>query len=147
MNIGIDYSVDTLIEGVQLGGESYYEVEKKGEKYPYKPNYLTFLALLQGNFLVPIAARNDEGKLIGYFLTLVIEDMATQEQTATMLSTYIEKEYRGSSLFYRMFKLMESTCKERGVIEIKIGLRKEKDFSMMERLGYVETERTYHIVL
>jgi hypothetical protein len=101
-----DTNMVSIVEGMALGAEHYYEVESKSDKIPFHPNLEHFKQLLDMGLFLAVTARNEEGKMVGYFLMLLSPDLLTGSPTAQELGIFVSKKYRGGSTFVRMEKEM-----------------------------------------
>ena len=136
-----------IVEGLALGVQHYNEVEKKSKDIHYSPNLQQFKTLLDLGMLLLITARNEEGKMIGYFLMLTSEDILTGSPTAQEFGIFVSKKYRGGSTFVRMEKLLTKILKERGYKEMRIMFKTGHSTDIPIRMGYEETERVYQKLL
>ncbi|CAH9015648.1 acyl-CoA N-acyltransferase [Vibrio phage 275E43-1] len=132
----------SMLEGMVLAANHYKEVESKSEHIPFNPNLDTFKALLDAGMLVLVTAR-DEGKMVGYFMMLVTDDLLTGSPSAQEMGIFVTKKYRGGSTFVRMEKEMTRCLKERGFKEMRIMFKTGHNTDIPIRMGYEETERVY----
>lgn len=132
----------SMLEGMVLAANHYKEVESKSEHIPFNPNLDTFKALLDAGMLVLVTAR-DEGKMVGYFMMLVTDDLLTGSPSAQEMGIFVTKKYRGGSTFVRMEKEMTRCLKERGFKEMRIMFKTGHNTDIPTRMGYEETERVY----
>ena len=135
-----------ITEGLILASQHYYEVESKSEYIPFNPNYNSFKSLLDAGMLLLVSARED-GKMVGYFLMIVTEDLTTGSPCAQEMGIFVSKKYRGGTTFVRMEKEMARLLKERGYKEMRIMFKTGHNTDIPIRLGYEETERVYQKLL
>jgi hypothetical protein len=140
-------NLPTILEGIALGLQHYNEVESKSETIAYKPDIMKFKQLLDLGLLLNVTARDEQGRLVGYFSMLVTEDLLTGSPTAQELGIFITKKYRGGSTFVRMERMMSSILKDRGYKEMRIMFKTGHNHDLPLRMGYEETERAYQKLL
>ncbi len=140
-------NLEAFKECLELGRLHYAEVEVKNDRIPYNYNFETIKALQSLGLLTVVTARGEDNSLLGYVAFFTGEDFQTSVVCARELGMFVKKEYRGTSLFYRMFKMAENCLKEKGVKAIYIMFKKGHDAGFAGRLGYELTETVYQKVV
>ena len=140
-------TLGAVLEGVALGLQHYNEVESKASTIGFDPNLAQFKALLELGMLLVVTARDERGKMVGYFCMITVEDMLTGSPTAQELGIYVTKAYRGGSTFIRMERIMNHILKGMGFKEMRIMFKTGHNTDIPIRLGYEETERVYQKLL
>lgn len=147
ITVQVENTLPALLEGLALGLLHYDEVEKKAETIPYAPNIPKFKELLDMGMFEIVTARNEEGKMVGYFCMLVCEDILTGSYTAQEMGIYVAKECRGGSTFMRLDRIMNLNLKGKGYKEMRVMFKTGHNTQLPTKLGYEETERVYQKLL
>lgn len=135
-----------LREALVLGAAHYDEVENKKDVVPFKPNTASLDALLTAGILHIVTAR-DNGKLVGYFINLVAEDLLCSEVCSQELGIYVAPSHRKGSVFYRMVKFTEGLMFGLGIRQIRIMFKTGHNEQLPVKLGYEKTEAVYQKVM
>lgn len=142
-----EVDLEAFKEGLELARLHYNEVESKSSTIPYNFNFATVEALHSLGLLTAVSARDDEGKIVGYIAFLTGEDFQTSTVCAKELGIYVKEEYRGTPMFYRMFKKAEKLLEDKGIKVIYIMFKNGHDAGFASRLGYELTETVYQKVV
>ena len=144
----IEYKVETLdecLEEVKPLLEEHYElVAMYKDRVELLPDYTRYYDMEKVNMLHIVTAR-DEGKLIGYFISVVSPHMHYMStKYAVNDIVFIEEAYRKTKVGLDMFKFTEEALKADGVDVIVIHMKTSLPFdSLCEGLGYDYAERNY----
>lgn len=144
--IQVEYSWETCLECIELGILHFNEVESKKDKIPYNVDKAMAKALFEADLLHIVTAR-DEGKLVGYFLSLVSPDLLTSELSAKEIGIFLHPDYRGSTLFIRMVKHTEKTLASLGIRQMLIMFKEGHNDQLPEKIGFEKTETVYQKIL
>ena len=108
----------------------------------------TYFALEEAGRLKFFTAR-EEGKLIGYFVVLIISPLTTKgELIGAYDAVYVHKDYRKSTVARRMFKFVEDCMKEDHIYRVVASSSSKNPIGkFLNRLGYSEIETKYEKVL
>jgi GNAT superfamily N-acetyltransferase len=141
---------------VRFGVETYGQVreeaselmlEHEAEVYrgtiPVKADDLQFEWMDKNGSLQVVAAR-DDGKLVGYHLTIIKPHLHYAVLAGYVDTVYMAPSHRAGRTGMQMIQYAEDMLRRRGVQWTSIGVRLVKDFSpLLIRLGYTEAERLY----
>ena len=139
---------EVMLECLELGKRHYEEVYGyKSDYVPRQYNY-NFLKICQENGLMHfICARDDSGKLIGYFVDLVSPDMFSSEFYAKDMAIYVDEEYRKQGLFNEMLKAMEDLLTKNGIMIHYLEFQEGHNESMPLKFGYKKVASLYEKLL
>lgn len=126
----------------------YKEIARNQDKVKLNPDYDKYRALDKAGMVHSVTAR-DEGKLIGYYISIVAPHLHYRDCIMAMNDVlFISPEYRKGFIAFKLLKYGEKTLKDRGVGVIHMNMKLANDFGiLMERLGWIEIERIYEKVL
>ena len=127
---------------MKLAESHYDEVDLRAGKVPLNINPAMIATMLEHKMLTLMVAKV-EYKVVGYLAFMVVEDFTTSTLCSKEVGMYIMEDYRGGSLFYRMFKLAELELDKLGVVTKVIAFKDGHDTGMAERLGYTKSETVY----
>lgn len=145
-NIKEESTLEVFHECLKMGESHYNEVESKSDRIPYNVDYDLAETLIDLGLVVIITART-EGRLVGYFVSLISKDFFTSRREAKELGIYIAPEARGTSLFFRLMKETEKNLASKDVKSIYIMFKEGHDIGLGPRLGYEKTETVYQKIL
>jgi len=146
----IKFNVETVpqcIEDVKtLVTEAWDEVEVYKDKMKLDPNYDLYLELEKLGVVHVVTVR-DEGKLIGYYISLLMPNPHYQTHTFAINDLlFIHPDYRGGTTTYRMFKYAFKKLKEKGVSVITLNMKVKFPFKRLcKALGMEHHENVYTI--
>lgn len=119
------------------------EVGADPGRFTLSPDYAMFRALQDSGNLAVITAR-DDGRLVGYHVSLVRRHMHYDSLTAYTDIFYIAPPYRKGMIGVKLFKAAEDVLTAMGVERIYTGTKLKLDIGpILERLGYNAIERLY----
>ena len=85
---------------------------------------------------------DDNGDVIGYYFMLEHPHPFNHYfKVATIMSVVVKEEYRGTTLFSRMWRQIKEDCED--VAEINFSDTVENPMPYLEKLGFVRTGNTY----
>lgn len=146
----ITYTVECLEECLDemkpLILKHWEEVSWYKDKIPYNPNWSKYEALEAAGMLHIVVAR-DEGKLVGYFATLIDFGLHySRTKFGVNDALFLHPDYRGGRTAYGMFKFAFSELKKEGVECISIHMKTDFPFDKLcEKLGMQKQEYLYSI--
>lgn len=122
----------------------YEEIAMYKDKIPLDPDYSKYFLLEEEGIFHAVTVR-DEGKLIGYFLSLVTPSIHySQTVYAVNDILYVHPNYRLSGVGQEMFRFAEEKLKEKGADVIAIHMKTALPFdSLCKGMGYDYAERNY----
>jgi GNAT superfamily N-acetyltransferase len=122
----------------------YQEVAMYKDKIPLDPDYSKYFMLEEEGVFHTVTVR-DNGKLIGYFLSLIAPSIHySQTVYAVNDILYVHPDYRASGVGQKMFSFAEKKLKEKGADVISIHMKTALPFdSLCEGMGYDYAERNY----
>lgn len=107
------------------------------------PDHVQYEWLCQNGMLQVVAAR-DDGKLVGYHISIVKVHLHRPVLAGFVDTLYLDPGHRNGRTSMKMIMYAEDMMRRRGVKWISTGVRCVKDFGrLMEHLGYTEAERLY----
>ena len=144
------YEVETLgsclKEMKPLILKHWQEVSWYKDKIPYSPDWDKYYAMEDAGMLHIVTAR-DEGKLVGYYVSVVNSGLHYSETKFAMCDAlFVDPDYRGGTTAYKMFKFAFSELKELGVQCISLHMKTDFPFDKLcEKLGMQKQEYLYSI--
>jgi len=108
------------------------------------PNWEAYNAFQEIGALYIYTVRDDK-KLVGYAWYITMPSLHSKHDTYAAADTlYLDKDYRGKFLGIKLFKYAEADLKTHGINKIIYSLKTYDNWgSLLERLGYANTELTY----
>ena len=87
----------------------------------------------------------DPGKLIGYHVGMIVPHLHYKNDLHGLTDIFfIHPEYRKGRVGVDLFKFVERSMKERGVVKLMTAVKMHKDVGrIFEYLGWTETERSF----
>lgn len=139
-----EVAADLIDEIKPLIEDHYKEVALYQDNIPLKPDFDKYVELNENGMLRIFTARR-EGKLIGYFLVVVMPHLHYKENVFAMNDIiYVEPSKRGGMVAYRLIKYVEKVLKDEGVSVLMINMKTSNMFSrLLEGLGFTNTELVY----
>lgn len=140
----IELFEDVLEELKPLLQLHWEEVALYKEDIPLDPDYDKYSELCKAGVL-RIATARDDGKLVGYFISMVHAHLHyKQDIYATNDILYLDESYRGADVAIGLFSFAEEDLKALGVSVIIISMKTAKPFdALCEVMGHTLVERTY----
>lgn len=135
---------DCLEEMKPLLEQHWKEIALHQDKIKLNPDYEQYLRLDCIGMLSTVTAR-DDGKLIGYFVTFIPPNLHYKDNVIALNDIlFLNKDYRGGTVAYKMFKFAINVLVELGVDVIQVHEKKEHSFKpLMDRLGFEHIENIY----
>ena len=120
------------------------EIAISHKEVPLDVDYDKYAELCDTGILHILTARDDT-KLIGYHVAMICGHIHYKSTLHGITDVYyVLPEYRGRMVGVRLFKEVELSMRERGVVKLYTGTKIHHDMGrLFERLGYHETERLY----
>lgn len=146
--MSVIFAIETMDEVLDdmapLWDLHWEEIALDRQKVPLNPDIDTFRTLEDAGLLLIVTAR-DEGKLIGYHVTIVRPHLHYKHSLTGYADMYfMHPHYRQGMTGVRLFKFVEQVLRDMGVDRIYQGTKLHKDMGrLFERLGYKETERLF----
>lgn len=124
--------------------EHWEEIAVNKDKIKLDPDYDSYLYLAKTGLLKVYTVR-DNGKLVGYYSTLVTPHLHYRNNTYAINDLiFLIPEFRGKLVGLKLIKFAEQELKKLGVSVIMLHTKTEHSFSTIaERLGYSCVEETY----
>ena len=145
----IKYQVEKITEEFveesrSLLEDHWEEIAMYKDKIVFDPDYDKYFQMDELAQLHIVTVR-DEGVLVGYFISFVSPHPHYRNDLfASNDILFIKKEYRGSTVAYRMFKFAKKELKSLGVSVMLISMKAEFPFEeLCEGLGMDKHEITY----
>lgn len=136
--------IDCLEEMKPLLEAHWLEVAKYQDKIAFSPDYDRYF-LLENQGMLHIATARDDGKLVGYYISIVAPSLHySQDLFAVNDVLFLDPEYRSKDTGYQMFKFAEKCLKVLGVSVMTIHMKTDLPFdSLCEARGFENIERLY----
>ena len=136
---------EILHEFLPLIEKHWEEIAVNQDKIKLNPDFDKYVQMNDCGVLKVYTARDDFGKLIGYFLVMLAPHLHYQDHVFAMNDIlYVDPAYRGSTVAYRLIKFVEKQLKEEGVSVLMINMKVHAPFDrFLEGLGFSNTERVY----
>lgn len=144
----IEYSEETvdecLMEIIPLLREHWEEIAWYKDKIKLNPDYGVYYQM-EANGILHIVTARDDGKLIGYYISLVTPNPHYKDHFFAVNDIlFVLPEYRGGTTAYRMFKYAFDKLTERGASVITIHMKTDAMFDgLCEKLGMERQEYLY----
>lgn len=140
---------DCYLEAIPLLIQHYEEVATHKKGKPLDPDHGRY-QMLENEGMLRIFTARDDGKLVGYFVSMVMPHLHYSSTIYAMNDIlYIDPAYRGTTLAYRMFKgamkdLKENTNTAIVIIHMKV---KHQFRGLLTKLGFEQTEENWEVQL
>lgn len=140
---------DVFTEAIPLLHAHYDEIATNKESKPLDPD-LDRYHMLEDNGMLRIYTARDDGKLVGYFVSMVMPHLHYSSTIYAMNDIlYVDPAYRGTTLAYRMFKGAIKDLKENSnttvmMIHMKV---KHQFRGLLTKLGFEQTEENWEVQL
>ena len=135
-------------ECLRLGQMHYDEVyEDKKDKVPRNWNW-QFLKICNDNHLLHmVTTRDEEGKMVGYFVVLVSPDMLSSTFKAEDLAIFVHPDHRGNGVWSLMLAKVEELLTTNGVASMTLKFQAGFNDQLPVREGYKLREYLYEKIL
>lgn len=138
--------------GPALYEELYPLLEKHYEEVAVFQEYIKlnpdqeFYQMAQDTGRLHILTVRDQGKLIGYTVTMVSKNPHYSDHVYAVNDVvYVDPEYRGGEVAPEMISKLEEIMEEKGVSVMTFHMKTFKPFqSLMYMMGFEDTERVYY---
>lgn len=151
--MGLSYRVESWAdywpEAEKLWPVHHAEVALDQEMIPLDVDKERYEALDAAGHLHIVTARDDEGRLQGYHLSVVSNHLHYRTTLHAVLDVFwLHPAHRRGLAGYRLFRVVRDTLRARGVVKHVQGCKRHLDVSpLFARLGYTEIERVWSTVL
>jgi len=141
--------LDAIAEMRELYPEHWAEIALDKDAIQLEPDYATYDLLARTNVLHLVTARDGEGKLVGYHLSMIHPHLHYRSSITCFTDVFfLKKDYRRGMAGYKMLKFFRDSVKARGVQKIYMSTKLSLDLGpIMDRLGFKPIERIYTMVL
>lgn len=140
---------DCYSEAAPLLIAHYNEVATNKESKVLDPDEDRYM-MLEDNGMLRIFTARDGGKLVGYFVSMVMPHLHYSSTIYAMNDIlYVDPEYRGTTLAYRMFKGAMQDLKENSNTDVMmIHMKIKHPFKkLLTKLGFEQTEENWEVQL
>ncbi len=155
---------DCYEEAIPMLEAHYLEIATDKALKPLDPDLDKYQAMEDSGFLriftvrdkpgpadasITIAPDLLQGRLIGYFVSIVMRGLHYQQTTLAINDImYIDPAYRGSTVGYRMIRGAKADLKNLGADILTIHMKTDYPFrSLLEKLDFHLTEENWECVL
>lgn len=148
----IDFAVekfaDVIDEIKPLLYAHWEEIARHKDLIKFDPDYARYRAMDLMDMLHIVTARSNR-VLIGYAVSFITPHLHYKSCLMSLNDiVYLSPEYRQGSNAIRLFRYIENTLRQRGVMKAHITMKLAHDFGpVLEHIGYTEIERTYEKLL
>lgn len=108
--------------------------------YPFNPSYDRYKACNDGGFYHLITARNEAGKLVGYFGLYLSQSMHSQHLMLTEDTFFLHPDYRGGRYALRFLQHIEQQAQQWGVQEIMFSCEDDNQSGIKKLLLHLDYE-------
>jgi len=136
---------DSLVNELKVVLQDHWEeIAMYRDKIKFSPDYNRYWEAANHGCLHIVTVRDDE-EIIGYFISFISPHVHYQnDRFAVNDILYIKKEYRGTTVAYRMFKFAEKELKKAGASVFIVSMKADFPFERLcESLGMSKHEITY----
>lgn len=135
---------DVVDEIQPLITQHWLEIANNKDRIVLNPDYEKYKLLNQAGILKIFTVR-DFGRLIGYFIVICQQHMHYSDHVYAMNDIiYIDPDYRGSTIAYKLLRSVEKRLKQDGVSVLMINMKVHAPFDrLLESLKFSNTERVY----
>lgn len=126
----------------------WQETNPHADKIPLAMDYARYDEIEQEGRLFIFAARDDEGRLVGYIGFIEQKSMQHQARLAGCTGLFICKEHRGRMLAMQLIRSALDALKAEGIVKVSISSGPMHDIGpMLARFGFIREEIVYSTVL
>jgi len=120
------------------------EIASCKDKIKLNPNFNMYKTMNELGILRIFTVR-DFGKLVGYFIVMCQPHLHYSDHVYAMNDIiYIDPEYRGSTIAFKLLRSVEKRLKKDGVSVLMINMKVYAPFDrLLEKLNFENTERVY----
>lgn len=136
---------DCYAEVIPLLIAHYEEIETNKNEKVLDPDIKRY-HMLEDNGMLRIFTAREHGKMVGYFVSMVMPHLHYSSCIYAMNDIlYIDKDHRGTTLAYRLFKNAIQDLKDNTNTEvIMIHMTTKHPFrSLLEKFGFTQTEENW----
>lgn len=140
---------DILEEMKELCFSHAEETEAYKDEMPLDPNFSVYLDLSDQGSLRFVTARDESGKLVGYF-SMIIENHPNHKSVKSCTNNllYVKTSYRKSGVAKEMIQLAEEYLKEVGVELFLFSAKAHTPLKELAKdLGFDECEVSYSKII
>ena len=129
----------------ELIKDHWEEIAVNKDTIKLNPDWKYYSELEKQRKFKVFTARTQEGKLVGYFATVVSWNPHYKDHLFAVNDVlFLHKDYRLGFTGIKLIKFAEQCLKEDGVSVLSINTKVHAPFDpIMNRLGYSNTERVY----
>lgn len=132
-------TVEALRECFSLCERHFYEV---GGSSQFDPDWATLESMLSMGMLSVVVARIGNTP-VGYYMSMVSRDLLSPEVVGRELAIYVDKQYRGGRLFFKLMGVVQQVLLGRGVRKQYTTFIAGHNDKLPLRLGFSPVEITY----
>lgn len=132
----------------ELFQKHWEEIALFKDRMKLNPDWDFYTALYEQRQLGLYTARKGK-KLIGYFVVIAKSHPHYKDHLVAVNDIiFVDPEYRKGLTGYKLIKFAKENLKELGVSVLAVNIKVHKPFDkLLERLGFVNTERLYTVYL
>ena len=148
IKFAVESYYNVLLELRPMLEQHWAEISWYQDEVPYDPDWDRYAKMADAGMLHIVTAR-DEGKLIGYYISLLTAGMHYRSTVYAMNDVlFVDPEYRGGTVAYRMFKYAFEQLKAAGAQIITIHMKTDAPFEKLcQKLGMQKQEYLYSIYI
>ena len=137
-------------DGQEIFVRHYEELSLEKDRVPLGMDFACYQDLENKGYLHVLTCRKD-GKLIGYYIAIVIAHHPHYKDSGPMSTTdmfYILPEFRTGGTGAKLLMMAAKTLKERGVTKATISVKLKQDHTeLLEKLGWIATDKIFSMNL
>lgn len=138
-------SYEQVVEEIQpLIFAHWEEIASCKDKIKLNPDFNMYKILNDAGVLRIFTVR-DVGRLVGYFIVICQPHLHYSDHVYAMNDIiYIDPEYRGTTIAFKLLRSVEKRLKKDGVSVLMINMKVHAPFDrLLEKLQFSNTERVY----
>jgi GNAT superfamily N-acetyltransferase len=124
----------------------YEELSLDKDKVEMSLSIQRYLDLEQSGMLHVVSVRLSDGKMVGYYLAMILPHMHYQNAGPMAYTDmyYVHPDYRTGGIGARLMTFVEETLRQRGVVKVYITTKLKLDLSpMFEAMGWKATDKVF----
>ena len=145
MRYQLESLAETWDEASRLWQGYWDEVRPSDEWMPLDPDYSVYEELENEGNLVFLGVRTDAGELVGFYVTFIMPHYHHKSVLCAFADVwYLAPAYRKGAIGFRLLRMAEKECRERGVQRMYGSVMLDSDIgALLEAAGWRAIEKQY----